>query len=260
VILFLKVFNPITNGIRHKISLSSFNINNKKIKIFTSGFKKDSGKNNSGKTVVWSKKGSIKNNTIILTNYSNFLKKIALCINLTKDSSKSALLALIKFSNGSYSYILSPFGLSNGSFIRFLLKPELISTNYKIGYIIPLYNLPIKSIFFNLNIKNKNKYARSGGTYCTLIQHNLDSSTVKIKLPSTQQKIISNFNLVILGRASNIFRKKEVVGKAGKNVLLGKKPSVRGVAMNPVDHPHGGRTKTNSPELTPWGKIAKKNK
>jgi large subunit ribosomal protein L2 len=57
--------------------------------------------------------------------------------------------------------------------------------------------------------------------------------------------------MVTLGRASNIFKKKEITGKAGRNVLKGFRPSTRGVAMNPVDHPHGGRTKTNSPELTP---------
>jgi large subunit ribosomal protein L2 len=57
--------------------------------------------------------------------------------------------------------------------------------------------------------------------------------------------------MVTLGRVSNIFKKKEIVGKAGRNVLKGSRPSTRGVAMNPVDHPHGGRTKTNSPELTP---------
>jgi large subunit ribosomal protein L2 len=60
-----------------------------------------------------------------------------------------------------------------------------------------------------------------------------------------------------LGRNSNIWRFKEIVGKAGRNINRGFKSSVRGVAMNPVDHPHGGRTKTNSPEKTPWGKIAK---
>lgn len=65
--------------------------------------------------------------------------------------------------------------------------------------------------------------------------------------------------MVSLGRASNIFYKNQFFSKAGYNRNLGIRPSVRGVAMNPVDHPHGGRTKTNSPEVTPWGKVTKKN-
>lgn len=258
--MFLKNFNPITNGTRHKVTTSSFNTNNNKLKIFKSGFKKNSGRNYLGRTIIWSKGGSSKSYTFILTKYYNFLNKIAICINLIKDANKSSFLALIKFSNGSYSYILSPHGINNGSFIRFLLKPEIISTTYKVGYVIPLQNLPLKSIFFNLNIKNENKYARSAGTYCVLFQHNSEQCLTKVILPSSKHIIISSISLVILGRASNVFRKREVIGKAGRNVLLGKKPSVRGVAMNPVDHPHGGRTKTNSPELTPWAKIAKKNK
>jgi len=83
---------------------------------------------------------------------------------------------------------------------------------------------------------------------------------VKIELPSKKYKIISSFCMVTLGRASNMLHNKEFFSKAGFSRNLNFKSKVRGIAMNPVDHPHGGRTKSNSPELTPWGKIAKKNK
>jgi large subunit ribosomal protein L2 len=79
-----------------------------------------------------------------------------------------------------------------------------------------------------------------------------------IKLPTGKIIKVSSFCVVSLGRASNIWHKLEVVTKAGHNRLKGIRPSVRGVAMNPVDHPHGGRSKTPKPEVTPWGKIAKK--
>ena len=74
---------------------------------------------------------------------------------------------------------------------------------------------------------------------------------VKIKLPSNKTKLISSFSFVTLGRCSNILSNKQVLGKAGTLKFRGLKPKVRGVAMNPVDHPHGGRTKTNKPEVSP---------
>jgi large subunit ribosomal protein L2 len=84
-----------------------------------------------------------------------------------------------------------------------------------------------------------------------LLSNDSEKNLSKIRLPSLKSIFVSSDCMVTLGRSSNVFSNKEIVGKAGRNVLIGKRPSVRGVAMNPVDHPHGGRTKTNSPELTP---------
>jgi large subunit ribosomal protein L2 len=108
-------------------------------------------------------------------------------------------------------------------------------------------------IFFNLELQPNTggKYARSAGTFCKLISINLEKNFAKVVLPTGKIKIISIYCLVSLGRASNIFYKNQFISKAGYNRNLGIRPSVRGVAMNPVDHPHGGRTKTNSPEVTP---------
>jgi len=104
------------------------------------------------------------------------------------------------------------------------------------------------------------KYSRSAGTFCKLVSVNLEKNYAKIILPTGNLKIISIYCLVSLGRSSNIFYKNQFFSKAGYKRNLGIRPSVRGVAMNPIDHPHGGRTKSNSPEVTPWGKIAKKNR
>lgn len=109
----------------------------------------------------------------------------------------------------------------------------------------------VNQFFFNIEINNRVIYTRSAGTYCTLLTNDFEKNISKIKLPSNKIILISIFSFVVLGRLSNIFKKKEVIGKAGRNYIRGNRPSVRGVAMNPVDHPHGGRTKTNSPELTP---------
>jgi len=116
--------------------------------------------------------------------------------------------------------------------------------------------------FFNLqiNLSKGGQYSRAAGTFSKIISINLIKNTARIVLPSGLVRIISIFCRGVLGRASNINHKIEFLVKAGYNRNKGIRPSVRGVAMNPVDHPHGGRTKTISPEVTPWGKIAKKRK
>ena len=109
-------------------------------------------------------------------------------------------------------------------------------------------------------IKNIKKYATANGTFCQVLDNFMEFNLVKILLPSKNCKIISGWNFVFLGRNSLIDNKFNFIGKAGVNRLLGFKPKVRGVARNPVDHPHGGRTKTNQPEVSIWGWVAKKNK
>jgi len=183
---------------------------------------------------------------------------LAVCICNLKNTSTNNIISLIKFSNGSYSYILNTYGYDVGFFTRFFDRTTILKKKYFIGDVVFFKNLKPGSIIYNicnLNLK-KSIYARSPGTYCIFLSF-FNETTVKIKLPSGKI-ILLNFNFsCVLGRNSNLTKVKEVVGKAGRNILRGFKPSVRGVAMNPVDHPHGGRTKTNSPEKTPWGKIAK---
>jgi large subunit ribosomal protein L2 len=113
--------------------------------------------------------------------------------------------------------------------------------------------LNYNTLFFNLglNPKSGGKYSRSAGTFCKLISINYDKNCAKVLLPTNNLKIVSVYCLVSLGRASNIFYKNQFFSKAGFKRNLGIRPTVRGVSMNPVDHPHGGRTKSNSPEVTP---------
>lgn len=107
-------------------------------------------------------------------------------------------------------------------------------------------------IFFDLGKYNsKSTYIKSNGTFSQLLQINKELNMALIQLPSGDKKYVSLDYLCTLGRNSNIFSKFVVIGKAGLNRNLGKNVTVRGVAMNPVDHPHGGRTKTNKPEVSP---------
>lgn len=115
-------------------------------------------------------------------------------------------------------------------------------------------------IFSNVFIRGVRKYSLSNGTFSQLIETFIDFNLFKISLPSKSTKIISGWSFVFLGRNLQQNYKFNCLGKAGINRLSGKKPKVRGVARNPVDHPHGGRTKTNQPEVSIWGWVAKRNK
>jgi len=128
-----------------------------------------------------------------------------------------------------------------------------------LGCRVPVRFLRKFSIFFCLNHPKRSNLnlAISSGVYCSFLQNYKDFNLVKIKLPSGENYVISGNSMVTLGRSSNIYKKYQVYGSSKKLKLLGRKPTVRGVAMNPVDHAHGGRTKTNSPEVSIWGWVAK---
>lgn len=187
---------------------------------------------------------------------------IAVCLHITKFSLISCFSALLKFSNGSYCYILASNLLKTGDYIYSTNKPFKFFNINNAGCNTVLKYLSYKNIFFNIekNINQGAKYCKSAGTFCKIINFDYNKNLVKIQLPTNKFIFINIYCFVTLGRASNINHKLEFFTKAGFSFKKGIKPKVRGVAMNPVDHPHGGRTKTNKPELTPWGKIAKKNK
>jgi len=181
---------------------------------------------------------------------------------LKKISYINCFLALIKYSNGIFSYILCSHGFKPGNYTYTTIRPPKFSLSYNSNCSVLLKYLNYNTIFFNIELQpaSGGKYSRSAGTFCKLISTNLQKNYSKIILPTGKIKIVSIYCLVSLGRASNIFYKNQFFSKAGYSRNLGIRPSVRGVAMNPIDHPHGGRTKSNSPEVTPWGKIAKKNR
>ncbi len=94
-------------------------------------------------------------------------------------------------------------------------------------------------------------FGLSSGVYVQVLNIFSETNKVLVTLPSGNKKFFYGYSVCTLGRVSNIFKNRTISGKAGVNVLLGHRPTVRGNAMNPVDHPHGGRTKTSQPELSP---------
>lgn len=259
--MFLKKFTPSNNGLRHQIKLNHYTLSTKKYKSLNIGFKKSSGRDNSGKIVLRARK-SYSSNYLLVDFKRRGTTKLALIVNNTKNSNRNTTVSLIKYSTGGYSYILSALGFISGFWTQSFNRPERFCFRYVVGCAVFLKYIPNQSVFFNLEISEKigATISRSAGTTCFLIQNNHDTNVSFIRIPSGLRMRISAYCLVVLGRNSNSFFNRTIVGKCGNNIKRGFKSKVRGVAMNPVDHPHGGRTKTNSPEKSLWGNIAKFNK
>lgn len=243
--------------------MSAFLLNSTKFKFLKSGLVNAKGVNNNGSKVARWKGGSSTKNSIISIDFCRISTSTnALVLNLVKAYRRSCLVAFIKYSSGSYAYVLSPYGLQAGFFVKTLFKPFNFSLAYGLGYMLLLKYLTPNTIVFNIEITlyKGGEYCKAAGTFGEILVIDDFVDLVLIKLPTGAKIWVHSYCCAVLGRASNIFNHNSVVGKAGLNRNINIKSIVRGVAMNAVDHPHGGRSKTNSPEMTPWNKIAKKNR
>ena len=164
------------------------------------------------------------------------------------DPFRNSFISLVfDFKTSLFFNILSTSKLMPGSVVLTTNK----KSDLNLGYRILLQNIPTGSIFHSLSLKNTIKYARSAGTACQLIQKL--ANNCKVKLPSGVIIDVDAQSFGTLGSISNSQQNLISIGKAGKNRLKGIRPTVRGIAMNPVDHPHGGRTNGGRPSVTPWG-------
>ena len=161
-------------------------------------------------------------------------------------------ITLIKYANGSLSFIYLPNGLFLGDFTNTQAYTYRLYQRILLGRSIPLRLVKRFGMIFNVSIRYKHVgiYARSSGTYCNLIYNYTDFNISKVRLPSGRKYAISSDCFVTLGRNTNLKKKYQILGSAKASIYKGRRSSVRGVAMNPVDHPHGGRTKTNKPEVS----------
>jgi len=181
---------------------------------------------------------------------------------LTKNNLYCAIILAIIYSPRRSAFISLNFDLNSKIFFKTLATNSLgvgsiitcenKMTDFYLGCRTTIQSIPTGSIFNSLNVTNKIKFARSAGTYCQLLQKS--TLFAKIRLPSGKIiTVVPQTAFGTLGIISNILHNKEYLGKAGKNRLCGVRPSVRGIAMNPVDHPHGGRTNGGIVSVTPWG-------
>lgn len=217
------------------------------------------GRNLSGKITVRHRK-SADFFSLKLSNI-NFYANILLITSIFNLSKKNYQIFESMDYLGNFYYLRGISGLSYGSTIlNFPVFLNLDSSDY-LGSKIQLKKLLIGQIFCNIFSKsNKSLVATSSGTYCSVISNDFESNLVGVVLPSGSNKIYNGDFVVTVGRIAHELNSKLVWGKAGNYHHQGFRSTVRGVAMNPVDHPHGGRTKTNQPEKSPWGWVTKFNK
>jgi large subunit ribosomal protein L2 len=228
------------------------------IKFFRFFSKNNAGRNNIGGITVFSKGLKKKRSSISSVRPIIWDSNLNTVVSIFRNQKK--LFTLNRHITGSFSVYPYIAGVCINQKIFSSNLPKSFWNNNLPGNLVLLKFLTKFTLFSNLYLNNIKTYALSNGTYCQILDHFYDYNLIKITLPSKQIKILSGWNFVILGKNSQVDYKYNRVGKAGVNYIFGKKPKVRGVARNPVDHPHGGRTKTNQPEVSIWGWIAKRNK
>jgi large subunit ribosomal protein L2 len=177
---------------------------------------------------------------------------------LEYDPNRTAFIALVQYADGELAYILAPQRLKVGDEVIAAEKVDV-----KVGNASPLRSLPIGSIIHNIELKpmKGGQMARSAGAYAQLVGR--DAGYAQIRLGSGELRMVPDGCMATVGAVSNPDHMNEVLGKAGRVRHKGRRPHVRGVAMNPIDHPHGGgegRTSGGRHPVTPWGKPTKGRK
>lgn len=207
---------------------------------------------------VFSKGRKNKFNTVPIIKPTVWDKYISVLVSIVRNKNK--YISINKHTTGSLSVRPLVFGVKINQAVFTSNLPQKFWLNNLPGNLTLIKFLSKYSIISNIFVRNFNKYALSNGTFCQILDIFKDFNLVKVALPSKKIKLVSGWSFVVLGRNSNPDSRFNRIGKAGIMYNRGVKPKVRGVARNPVDHPHGGRTKTNQPEVSVWGWVAKRNK
>ena len=247
---------PTTPSQRHFISLNNSKLQKKPLlKNKIKGLKNSSGTNNYGKIVTRHKGGGNKTRyRSIQFDRSNY--SIGIVVTKEYDPYRSSnICSIYDFITKKYYYIISPSNLHIGDIIKSGENVDVYN-----GHSIPLSKVPVGSLIHNVSTKTKKQaeISRSAGTFSQLIEKT--PKTVRVVLSSGEQRYISSNCFVTIGIVSNESWFLTTIGKAGRSRWLNKRPKVRGVAMNPIDHPHGGgegKTSGGRTSVTPWGKPTK---
>ncbi len=251
----LRTYKPTSAGLRHLVLVDKSHLwKGKPVKTLTVGLRKSGGRGNTGRINAWRIAGGHKQSYRMVDFKRRKHGMSAIVERLEYDPNRTAFIALIKYTDGTQSYILAPQRLSVGDSV---ISGEKVDV--KPGNAMPLANMPIGTIVHNVEMKigKGGQLARSAGNYVQLVGR--DSGYAILRLNSGETRMVHANCMATIGAVSNPDHSNEVIGKAGRNRWKGVKPSVRGIAMNPVDHPNGGRTNGGKHWVTPWG-ISTKGK
>ena len=254
----LKKFRPNTPGTRGLTLVDKKGLwTGKPVKSLTAGLSKKGGRNNTGRITMRRKGGGHKAKYRVIDFKRNNTES-ATVDRIEYDPNRSSYIALITYTDGTKSYILAPKDLKAGDQVISGEKKEI-----RIGNCMPMSDIPVGIDIHNIELKigSGAQLARSAGSSTQIVGKS--DGYVAIKLPSGEQRKVREECRATIGVLSNIDKKNQKLGKAGRKRWLGVRPSVRGVAMNPIDHPHGGgegKTSGGRDPVTPWGKPTKGKK
>ena len=253
----IKKYNPTTPGRRGMTGFDFSEITKKSPeKSLVQKLVRKAGRNNYGNITVRRKGGGHKRLYRIIDFKRSKTGVPGTVAAVEYDPNRTSRIALIHYADGEKRYILAPAGLNIGD--KVMSGPE---ADIKVGNALPLINIPVGTLIHNIELKpgKGGQIVRSAGAMAQLMAK--EGKYANIRLPSGEVRLINLKCMATIGQVGNAERENITVGKAGRNRWLGKKPKVRGVVMNPVDHPHGGcegkSPQGNPHPVTPWGQPTK---
>ncbi len=257
----LKTYNPTTPSQRHLVTVDRSTLyKGAPVKALTEGQHSTGGRNNNGRITSRFRGGGHKQAYRIIDFRRAKKDVVATVERLEYDPNRTAFIALIKYDDGEQAYILAPQRLAAGDKVI-----AADSADVKPGNAMPLGAIPVGTIVHNVELKigKGGQLARSAGTYVQIVGR--DGDYVIIRLSTSEQRLVHGRCMATIGAVSNPDKMNTTIGKAGRQRWRGRLPHNRGITMNPVDHPHGGRTKGGGHWTTPWGfptkgKKTRKNK
>src|SRR5690554_4688391 len=251
----VKNFKPTTPG-RRFMTVSRFDeiTKSKPEKSLLAPLKKFGGRNSTGRQTVRHRGGGHKRRYRIIDFKRDKFGITAKVAAIEYDPNRSARIALLHYVDGEKRYIIAPEGLKVGDTV--VSGPE---ADIKTGNALPLANIPAGTLIHNIELRKNGggQLVRSAGTAAQLMAK--EGKYAHIRLPSGEVRLLHQDCMATIGQTGNMEHENITIGKAGRIRWLRRRPSVRGVAMNPVDHPHGGgegRSPIGRAPVTPWGKPA----
>jgi large subunit ribosomal protein L2 len=254
--MFLKIFRKNTSAARHKVMVDATFLRNLKhnhIRALFFNFRGKSGHNNYGRYIFKSKSHSSKD----LSSLNNYMlyknSSLAIIIYIYKYISRSALSCLLKYITGSYSIINLVSGCFIGSIIQNINIQSHMSRQLTLGSCLLGIHVEESQIYSCVGYSKLKRplYAIAAGTYCTVKSKVPENGVIFIELPSGALKKFSTSILLIFGRNSNETYSSQTLSSYGQSRIYGRRPHVRGAAMNPIDHPNGGKTNSKKSAKTP---------
>jgi large subunit ribosomal protein L2 len=252
----LKSYNPTTPGQRGLVLIDRSELwKGRPVKTLTEGLTKKGGRNNTGRITARRRGGGAKRLYRIVDFKRRKYDVLATVERIEYDPNRTAFIALIRYEDGERAYILAPQRLGLGDRVVAGAKVDV-----KPGNAMPFTGMPIGTIVHNIELKagKGGQVARAAGSYAQFVGR--DGGYAQIRLSSGELRLVRQECMATIGAVSNQDHQNQNLGKAGRVRHMGKRPSVRGVAMNPIDHPHGGgegRTSGGRHPVTPWGKPTK---